>query len=88
LIQNAAEHGFATASEGAILVRLRDEPERWFLEVRNDGDPLPPDFDPRASDSLGLKIVDSLAHGDLNGDFQLATDPATGETVATVTFPR
>ena len=87
LVQNAAEHGFEQAREGTVLVRLiDDEPERWRLEVRNDGDSLPPDFDPKKTDSLGLKIVDSLARGDLHGDFQLFSDGS--ETVASVTFPR
>lgn len=87
LVQNAAEHGFEHASQGTVLVRLQEDgPERWRLEVRNDGDPLPPGFDPKDRDSLGLKIVESLARGDLNGDFSLTTDG--GETVAAVSFPR
>ena len=89
LVQNAAEHGFEQANEGTVLVRLNEDgAERWRLEVRNDGDPLPAGFDPRQSDSLGLKIVESLARGDLNGDFTLETDGASGETVALVSFPR
>jgi hypothetical protein len=32
--------------------------------------------------------VESLARGDLNGDFTLAPDPADGHTVAAVAFPR
>jgi two-component sensor histidine kinase len=88
LVQNAVEHGFAAASEGTILVRLVEEPGRWRLEVRNDGDPLPEGFDPRTARNLGLQIVESLARGDLNGDFTLAPDPADGHTVAAVAFPR
>ncbi len=86
LVQNAAEHGFEHASAGSILVRIREDGERCRLEVRNDGDPLPPGFDPRKSSSLGLQIVESLARGDLNGDFTLASEGS--ETVAVVAFPR
>lgn len=86
LVANAVEHGFASADEGSILVRLLDEDERWRLEIRNDGDPLPPDFDPRQTNSLGLQIVESLVRGDLNGDFTLAGE--NGQTVAAVSFPK
>ena len=86
LVQNAVEHGFHTASEGSIRVRLLEEPDRWRLEVRNDGDPLPEGFDPRQQRNLGLQIVEALAHGDLNGDFRLTSE--NGETVALVSFPR
>jgi two-component sensor histidine kinase len=89
LVQNAAEHGFERANEGTVLVRLsEDGADRWRLEVQNDGDPLPPGFDPRQSDSLGLKIVESLARGDLNGDFSLQSAGPNGETIAAVSFPR
>lgn len=86
LVQNAVEHGFATSSEGTIRVRLLEEPERWRLEVQNDGDPLPPGFDPRKQRNLGLQIVESLVRGDLNGDFSLTSE--NDETVAAATFPR
>ena len=87
LVQNAAEHGFAQASQGTVLVRIVEDPEqqRWHLEVRNDGDPLPEGFDRRTAANLGLQIVESLVHGDLNGEFTLRNEGQ--ETVAAVTFP-
>ena len=87
LVANAVEHGFETANEGSIAVRLRDyEGDHWRLEVRNDGDSLPPHFDPRKNHDLGLQIVDTLTRGDLQGDFTLQTED--GVTVAAVTFPK
>jgi two-component sensor histidine kinase len=53
--------------------------------VVNDGDPLPPGFDPKQSNSLGLQIVESLAREDLGGRFTLVSGERTR---ATVTFPR
>lgn len=87
LIQNAVEHGFAHADEGTILVRLIEEPDRsrLRLEVRNDGDVLPADFDIRKTRSLGLQIVEQLTRHDLNGEFTLSSDG--DETVAAVTLP-
>jgi two-component sensor histidine kinase/putative methionine-R-sulfoxide reductase with GAF domain len=86
MVQNAVEHGYAVANEGEILVRLTELPEQWKLEVRNDGDPLKPDFDPHKHRDLGLQIIESLTRGDLNGEFTLQTEG--DKTVAAITFPK
>ena len=86
MVQNAVEHGFAIANEGEILVRLTELPEHWLLEVRNDGDPLAPDFDPLKSRDLGLQIIDTLIRSDLNGEFTLQTEGE--QTVAAIRFPK
>jgi two-component system, sensor histidine kinase PdtaS len=86
MVQNAVEHGYAIADEGEILVRLTELPEQWKLEVRNDGDPLKPDFDPHKHRDLGLQIIESLTRGDLNGEFTLLTEG--DKTVAAITFPK
>jgi two-component system, sensor histidine kinase PdtaS len=86
MVQNAVEHGFKVASAGEIKVRLTDLPENWLLEVRNDGDPLPENFDPKQNADLGLRIIDSLIHGDLSGEFVIKRDG--DQTVASITFPK
>lgn len=86
MVQNAVEHGYAIADEGAILVRLTELPEHWLLEVRNDGDPLKPDFNPQRDRDLGLQIIDSLTRGDLQGEFTLKTEGH--QTVAAIKFPK
>jgi two-component system, sensor histidine kinase PdtaS len=86
MVQNAVEHGFKIASAGEIKVRLTDLPENWLLEVRNDGDPLPENFDPKQNADLGLKIIDSLTRGDLSGEFIIRRDG--DQTVASITFPK
>ncbi|MBC8101431.1 MAG: GAF domain-containing protein [Cytophagales bacterium] len=86
MVQNAVEHGFGVTNEGSILVLLTELPEAWRLEVRNDGDPLPPDFDPQRDRDLGLQIIESLTRGDLNGDFTLTTDGT--QTIAAIEFPK
>lgn len=89
LIHNAVEHGFETMDEGMLEVRIRSQkppasplPE-IVMEVVNDGAPVPPGFDPKQSDSLGLQIVGTLTQNDLGGRFTLLTDELTR---ATVTF--
>jgi two-component sensor histidine kinase len=78
LLHNTVEHGFAHASEGNVLVRLGDEGNRFVLEVLDDGQGLPPNFDPRATGSLGLQIVQTLVHDDLKGTFYLVNGHPRG----------
>ena len=86
MVQNAVEHGFGVANDGSILVRLSELPAHWLLEVRNDGDPLKPNFDPQKDRDLGLQIIESLTRGDLSGEFTLKTEG--GQTVAAIQFPK
>jgi two-component sensor histidine kinase len=81
LIQNAVEHGFRQARGERLEVRIARQGTAVRVEVVNDGDPLPPDFDPRQSDSLGLQIVLSLTQNDLGGRFSLHSDDLTHATV-------
>ncbi len=85
LTQNAVEHGFGEGSdEGQIAIALAEDAHQVGLRVTNDGTPLPPNFDLKRTDSLGLQIVESLVRGDLQGRFTLANEGDT--TVATVVF--
>ena len=86
LIQNAVEHGFEKKKHGHIHVRLSDGGDQVRLEVRDDGDPLPAEFDLDKPSSLGLQIVRSLVEGDLHGTLRLETQGS--EVAATVVFPK
>jgi two-component sensor histidine kinase len=86
LIQNAVEHGFEKKKHGHIHVRLADGGDQVRLEVRDDGDPLPAEFDLDKPSSLGLQIVRSLVEGDLNGTVSLENKDT--EVTATVVFPK
>ncbi|MCC6731350.1 MAG: GAF domain-containing protein [Chthonomonadales bacterium] len=85
LVQNAVEHGFREADEGGLVVRLEDEGGWVTLRVVNDGEPLPEEFDPARTTSLGLRIVTDLVRGGLGGTFAMTND---GGTAAVVRFPR
>ena len=85
VVQNAIEHGFPDGyDEGSILIALHEDPREVELKVSNDGKPVPEGFDVRTTDSLGLQIVQSLARGELNGRFTLAT--VEGKTTSTLAF--
>ncbi|WP_343527562.1 DUF4118 domain-containing protein [Sphingomonas sp.] len=60
-IANAMEHGFADREFGEIVVTLTLKDNVIELCVIDNGAGLPPGFDLERSDSLGLKLVRSLA---------------------------
>jgi two-component sensor histidine kinase len=88
LVQNAVEHGFKTLDDGRVEIHLEEGPDALILRVTNDGAPLPSGFTPRAPDSLGLSIVETLVRGDLNGTFTLENEPDGSGITATVVVPR
>lgn len=86
MVQNAVEHGFKTADEGSILVRLMEKPNDWLLEVVNTGDAPRPDFNPDKHHDLGLQIIQGLVRGDLQGVFKLVREGE--ETIASIRWPK
>jgi two-component sensor histidine kinase/PAS domain-containing protein len=86
LIQNAVEHGFEKKKHGHIHIRLTDGGDEVRLEVRDDGEPLPVEFDLDRPSSLGLQIVRSLVEGDLHG--RVSLENRDSEVMARVVFPK
>ncbi|MBW3625844.1 MAG: GAF domain-containing protein [Armatimonadetes bacterium] len=89
LIANAVEHGMDADASGSIEVSLQVRGKRGMTEVRNTGAPLPPGFDLTRSNSLGLKIVESLSRESLGGGFTLVTEgeATVGRIVFTTDWP-
>ena len=103
LVLNALEHGLAGHSKGRIVIDLSEQGNMVQVVIRNSGSSLPPHFDPRHSQSLGLQIVHTLVQDDLKGELQITsiTPPISTEgngepsesaiqhgTQALVTFPK
>lgn len=86
LIQNAVEHGLKGDIGTELTVYISQDDDQIILDVVNDGEPLPSDFDIRANRNLGLKIVESLVHDNLMGEFSISS--SDGHTRSTVKFPR
>jgi len=62
LLTNALKHAFSDGRAGTIAVTLLPaEPGRYALEVRDNGPGLPEGLDPMRGDTLGMRIVRSLA---------------------------
>lgn len=58
LITNAAKYAYSRQPGGNIQVRLaRGDDGRVDLSIRDEGDGLPADFDPRSAAGLGMRIV-------------------------------
>lgn len=85
LCQNAVEHGLRDSS-GSVWVRPRQENGELIVDVVNHGEPLPPDFSVRSSNSLGLSIVSTLVE-DMGGNFTLVPGENGIGTVASVRVP-
>lgn len=60
-IANAIEHGFRDGAGGRIGVTLTREGAGIALTVEDDGAGLPPGFDLKSTDSLGLRMVRAMA---------------------------
>jgi two-component sensor histidine kinase len=87
LLQNAVEHAFRGVSEGNLCVSLIDEGDYVIITISDDGAGLPDNFDPAHLSSLGLQIARTLVTEDLQGSFDLLSNPHGG-TTAKITFPK
>jgi two-component sensor histidine kinase/putative methionine-R-sulfoxide reductase with GAF domain len=86
LVQNAVEHGLKGTLGNELTVRVARDEDNVIIDVINDGEPLPEDFDIRHHRKLGLRIVESLVRDNLLGDFVMVSE--NGKTRSTVVFPR
>jgi two-component sensor histidine kinase/putative methionine-R-sulfoxide reductase with GAF domain len=85
LVSNAVMHGFRHREQGKITIRAERRGRSATLEVENDGERIPDNFNPSLSRGLGMRIIQRLVSSDLNGEFSLESNE-TG-TVARITFP-
>lgn len=85
-INNAIEHGFAEGRRGRVAIRLlRDDTQRFRMEIADDGHGIPAGHVPGEGKSLGLRIASALAQ-QLGGVFSL--EPRTpGGARALLEFP-
>lgn len=85
LIQNSIEHGFIGRQEGKIGVEIATFADTYKIEIYDNGIGMPADFNPQASNSLGLQIVRTLIESDVGGTFVMYNDHGTH---ACITIPR
>jgi two-component sensor histidine kinase len=77
LITNALKYAFSEGRYGTLRVELRAGPDHEIkLQVADDGVGMPPGFDYRNADSLGIKLVQSLT-AQLDGQLQVEQSNGT-----------
>jgi two-component system, sensor histidine kinase PdtaS len=81
LVGNAVKHG-----RGDVDLTLSARSPLAWLEVSDDGDGFPADFDPRAAAGTGLSLIDSAGRYDLNGTVTYENRTPVGARVV-VCFP-
>lgn len=86
LILNALEHGYDNMDRGVVQVVLSETKANYKILVRDDGAGLAKNFN--KSDSLGLRIVESMIAEDLRGEFTITNRRASHGTVATLKIPK
>ncbi|HEX2075739.1 MAG TPA: histidine kinase N-terminal domain-containing protein [Geodermatophilus sp.] len=77
LLHNAAEHAFPDGEPGSIELVAERNGDDLVVRVRDDGTGVPEDFDPEASDGLGLQIVRTLVTSELGGTLTIGA-PSDG----------
>lgn len=74
-ISNALEHGFRSRGNGTIGISVRRiAGKKLQIVIHDDGQGVPPGFDPANSGSLGLTIATVLAR-QLGGSYTLSSGP-------------
>jgi two-component sensor histidine kinase len=72
LVSNSLKHAFRDDRSGEIEVCLKAiDDEVLELSVSDNGIGIPHDFDLSQNDTLGLRLVSSLAEKQLHGTFKL-----------------
>ena len=86
MLQNCFDHAFTGRTQGAISVTLRRSETGCVLTVADDGIGLPPGFTGLPQNSLGLRIIKTMAEADLHGTFKIE-NRQQGGTCAEVAVP-
>ena len=79
LVTNALKHG-----AGRVLVTLNAVPQGLQVQVEDEGTGFPPEFDPRRSNGLGMRLVVALAKGDAKQAVVVDRSVPHSRVVATV----
>jgi two-component sensor histidine kinase/putative methionine-R-sulfoxide reductase with GAF domain len=85
LVANAVRHGFAGRKRGTVSIRACEDRGEAVVEIENDGEAIPADFDPGGSHGLGMRIIQRLVTADLHGSFDIG--PSDRGSMAVLRFP-
>jgi PAS domain S-box-containing protein len=79
LVSNALKHAFKGMTEGSIEISIRElAGDKIKLTVKDNGVGIPEELDIYKTDTLGLKLVRTLAEEQLKGKMGLIREKGTG----------
>ena len=61
LVSNAGKYAYPNRAGGLIWVRVQTEDDAIAISIRDEGDGLPPGFDPATSKRLGTRLINALS---------------------------
>ncbi len=76
LVSNSMKHAFPDERKGNININFKETDEEYVLKVEDDGIGFPEDVDFEKTDSLGLRIVNSLTE-QIDGEISLDRSEGT-----------
>jgi two-component sensor histidine kinase len=85
LVSNSIKYAFPGERAGELRVELHVASEMYTLTVADDGIGLPSDFELPNANTLGMTLVHSLVHDQLNGSVETTVEEGTAFRI---TFPR
>lgn len=83
-VSNAFVHGFEGRSGGTVTIRAWLNGHDTVVDVLDDGQGVPNEFDPGQSSGLGLQIARTLTASDLNGTLDISPRPGGGTIVRVI----
>lgn len=77
LLVNAYMHAFKGKKNGAIYIEIKQNDEKIFLTVRDNGIGMPAHFELSGQETLGMKLIQLLTR-QLQGEFSVDSQEKTG----------
>ena len=81
LVSNSLKHAFSDGKRGEVVIRTRRDGEAITLVVADNGIGLPPGFDWRKTQTLGLQLVTVLVEEQLQGTADLDSTKGARYTI-------
>ncbi|HMK54775.1 MAG TPA: histidine kinase dimerization/phosphoacceptor domain -containing protein [Methanobacteriaceae archaeon] len=76
IVTNSLKHAFQDEEGGNIFLELNQQGNKYILNVRDDGKGLPSDMDVKNTNSLGMRLINTLVN-QLDGKLQVGDQEGT-----------
>ncbi|WP_445664331.1 PAS domain-containing sensor histidine kinase [Fodinibius sp. AD559] len=86
LVSNTYKHAFEGQQQGLVSIHLESEGDTMYLRVTDNGKGLPEDFTMQQNNSLGMNLIQTLAH-QLEGQLEYQNTEHGCEFTVTAPLP-